>query len=102
MPFAYVTLTPSLEATSPSSRVYALLLPTRNDEWPELAVRHSELQGFGVYPGAQSSPSNNGKSVCWTDLATPVLLPYLGAETVTKDAHSQRLLLMVLKGRLSS
>ena len=99
MPFAYVTLTPSLEATSPSSRVHALLLPTRNDEWPELAVRHSELQGFGVYPGTQSSPSNNGKCVCWTDLATPVLLPYLGAETVTKDAHSQRLLLMVLKGR---
>ena len=92
MPFAYVTVSPSLEASG--GRVHALLLPTSSEEWPELAVKYSHLGGFGVHPGRSKSSSIN-----WSELKTPVMLPYLGAETVTKDAHTQRQLIAVLKGR---
>jgi hypothetical protein len=102
MPFAYVTLSPSLDASARclSTRVYALLLPSRDDSWPEITVRHSALEGFGVCPAApKGTKASKAEGLTWTELSTPVLLPYLGAETVTKDAHTQRQLLMVLKGR---
>ena len=34
----------------------------------------------------------------WSNLHCPVLLPYFGAETVTKDSHSLTMLLVVLRG----
>ena len=91
MPLAYVTIAPSLDAPSPSTRVYALLLPTASDEWPELSIRHSSLGGFGVWPARKSTSGLN-----WPALTTPVVLPYLGAETVTKDAHSLKALMAAL------
>ena len=94
MPYAYVTLAPSLDAPSPSTRVHALLLPNAADEWPELTIAYSPLDGgFGLKPGRRPKSAIN-----WAALTTPVLMPYLGAETVTKDAHAQRQLLEVLKG----
>ena len=93
MVVAYVRLYPSLPPQgAQEGRVYALLLPSAEDSaWAELDVRPSFLGGFGAFPG-RNAP-------CWADSASvPVLLPYLGCETVTKDAHTLRTLLAVLKG----
>ena len=95
MVVAYVRLYASLApTTSPSTRVYALLLPSHADDtWAELDVRPSRLGGYGVFPARRKSGVN------WHDVShIPVLLPYLGVESVTKDAHSLRTLLEVLKG----
>ena len=45
----------------------------------------------GVYP-------NPCGHIMWSNLHCPVLLPYFGAETVTKDSHSLTMLLVVLRG----
>ena len=91
MPPVYVAFTHKLDA-EPNQRVYALLLPdAKTGDWNEVAVRESPLSGFGVFP------SNRGV-VDWNNLHVPVALPYLGAETVTKDAHSLKTLRAVLKG----
>ena len=95
MVVAYVALQPSLTATSAKSRVYALLLPDPvTGEWDELVVRPSKIDkgGFGVFPRERKG------AVRWSKLEQPVLLPYLGHETVVKDAHTQRMLLSVLRG----
>ena len=94
MVVCYVRLYASLAPNaSPASRIYALLLPSADTTtWTELDVRQSSLGGFGTYPKRQAG-------LDWSDLSnTPVLMPYLGVETVTKDAHSLKLLLLVLKG----
>lgn len=95
MVVAYVRLYASLSPTaSPSSRVYALLLPSHTtNAWAELDVRPSRLGGYGLFP------ARRGSSINWDDVGgVPVLLPYLGVESVTKDAHSLKTLLEVLKG----
>lgn len=90
MPFVYVALSPSVDKGFASSgRAYRLLLPSASGEWPELSVRPSKLGGYGAYP-ASSEWRNVGNS--------PILLPYFGAETVTKDQHAQKMLLAILKG----
>ena len=94
MVVAYVRICPSLPPPPASEgRVYALLLPDAQDStWAEIDVRSSCLGGFGAFPGRDVAP-------CWADTASvPILLPYLGCETVTKDAHALRSLLAVLKG----
>ena len=94
MVVAYVRLSSSLASTcSPSSRVYALLLPSADgNDWAELKVRRSPLGGFGVVPC-------DGEVLSWNDVTnTPVLLPYLGVETVVKDAFAHDALVEVLKG----
>jgi len=56
-------------------------------------VRQSPLGGYGVFP------CGDWKALLWSDIAsTPVLVPYLGVETVVKDADSLRALIEVLKG----
>ena len=70
MVVCYVRLYASLAPTAtPSSRVYALLLPDAADStWAEVDVRHSLLGGFGVFP-KRSSALN------WGNVAdVPVLL----------------------------
>ena len=95
MVVALVRLYPSLAPNaSPSSRLYAMLLPSADDatDWNEVDVQQSALGGFGLYPRQQSA-------LDWSNVGEiPVLLPYLGMETVTKDQHSQKTLLEVLKG----
>ena len=94
MPLVYVTMQPTLESP-PGRTLYGLLLPRRG-KWPELEVRASAQAGagFGVYP-------SNPKTSClkWGDLGgVPVLLPYLGLETVVQDHHTMKLVLDVLRG----
>ena len=44
----YASLAPS---ATPSSRVYALLLPSADkSRWQELEVRRSPLGGYGLFP----------------------------------------------------
>ena len=82
MVVVYVKLYTSLtRGESPLSRIYALLLPTPEPtvEWKEINVRPSPLGGYGVFPATTTA-------LRWTDVrATPVLLPYLGVETVVKE-----------------
>ena len=99
MVVAYVRLHASPTAP-PSGRVYALLLPSADtDEWDEVDVRRSALGGFGAFP--VHGPARH-KATCgfsWADTGTtPVLMPYWGKETVTKDDHSRKALIDVLKG----
>ena len=98
MVVAYVRLYPSLAPNaSPTSRIYALLLPSAADstEWSELSVRKSPLGGFGVYPRR----AGKAAAQAWSNAGSvPVLLPYLGVETVVKDDHSRKTLISVLKG----
>lgn len=94
MVVAYVRLYASLSHNAqPTSRVYALLLPSAEDAtWEELSVLRSTLGGFGVYP-------RHCPKAIWNDATTtPILLPYLGVETVVQDALSRRLFIAVLRG----
>ena len=59
-------------------------------------MRQSPLDGFGVYP---SHDGTSGTVLSWSDVTTmPVLLPYLGVETVVKHSSELAALLEVLKG----
>ena len=95
MVFAYVTLHPTLDRTDAGgSRIYALLLPSAaTGAWADVAVRQSKINdaGFGAFPCSTAGLN-------WSDLRHPVLLPYLGSETVVKDQHSLKLLVLVLRG----
>jgi hypothetical protein len=54
-------------------------------------VRRSGLSGLGVFPCHVA---------IWNDVGeTPIVLPFLGAETVVNDALSLRLFISVLKGQ---
>ena len=94
MVFAYVTLHPTLDRTDTGgSRIYALLLPSaQSGRWEDVAIRQSKIHdaGFGVFP----APS----ALHWPELRHPVVLPYLGLETVVKDQHTLKLLILVLRG----
>lgn len=94
MTICYVALHPTADGDAGGQRVYALLLPSATThQWDEVVVRSSKIAGagFGVFPSTNASLS-------WSDLRHPVLVPYLGVETVVKDVHSQKLLLAVLRG----
>lgn len=87
------------QARSQERTVYMLALPRRDAmtstwSWDELAVRESPLHGLGVYP-VQSS------GLDWTDLRLPLLLPYLGAESVVEDSHLHKCLIAILHGEFS-
>ena len=75
-----------------SQRIYALLLPSADGrcEWHELSVRPSATHGEGVFP--------RQAAIDWRNLDMPVLLPYLGVETVVNDDHSRKVLLEALRG----
>lgn len=81
------------QGVAPNPTVHALLLPSTDGEWAELSVRPSTVEGcgWGVYPRSTAR-------LDWSALCTPVLLPYLGLETVVQDAHMLKLLLRVLQG----
>ena len=87
----YVALQPELHQSGSSQRVYALIIPDVNNDWGEVVVDKSPLAGWGVFP-------QNSALLDWSDVSTPVLLPYLGAETVVHDVHLQKCLLIVLHG----
>ena len=102
MVVAYVRLYPSLAPSAtaarrmePSKRLHALVLPSALDEadWAEVQKKRSAFAGgCRLFPRQQSN-------LDWADVGElPVLLPYLGKETVTKDRHSHLSLLEVLKG----
>ena len=99
MVFAYVTLHPTRDRVDAgNARIYCLLLPdAKTGEWDEVVVRASRTPGagFGVYPRAASGRAGG---IAWADLRHPVVLPYLGSETVVKDQHSLKVLLAVLRG----
>lgn len=80
-------------AVAPNGTVHALLLPSADGEWEELSVGPSQFAGagFGVFPRSTAR-------LDWGALETPVLMPYLGLETVVQDAHLLKLLLRVLQG----
>lgn len=85
-------------ATDASSRVvYALLLPDEKGRWDEVRVAPSTnpAAGWGCYPAPWA---RNGSRVKWDSLHAPVLMPYLGVETVVQDEHLLRLLVRVLQG----
>lgn len=91
----YVAIQPNL--TSPKGqKIYALLLPDGDTgEWAELTAAPSKIDktGFGVFP------RQLGRSgIKWSSLEHPVLIPYLGFETVVKDDHTSRCLVRVLRG----
>ena len=94
MPVCYVSLQGEL-GKPPCPTVYALVLPhaSRRSDWGEVAVVPSEVDGggFGVVP-------RKSKELDWANLATPVLLPYWGLESVVEDAHTLKLVLAVLRG----
>ncbi|KAG8457372.1 hypothetical protein KFE25_005053 [Diacronema lutheri] len=98
MPIVYVA---SWEQPRSAERaVYQLALPrhepaTSTWAWDELAVRESSLHGLGVFPSAAGS-------LDWSALRLPLLLPYLGAESVVEDAHLHKCLIAVLHGEFSS
>lgn len=95
MVVAYVRLYSSLSSSSsPSPCIYALLLPSADGAAvAELAVRQSPLGGYGAFP------VDAANSIKWNNVAaTPVLLPYLGVETIVKDACAVDALVHVLKG----
>ena len=71
-----------------------MLLPSADsNEWAELSVQQSQLGGYGVFP------CKGGKALNWSDVSSiQVLLPYLGVETVVKDAHLLKILVEILKG----
>jgi len=79
MVVAYVRLFASLgpQPSLPASRIYALLLPSATScEWDEISIQRSTLGGEGVFP-------SDAGHIDWCDVgATPVLMPYLGADTV--------------------
>ena len=95
MVVAYVRLFSSLgpQPSLPASRIYALLLPSATScEWDEISIQRSTLGGEGVFP-------SDAGHIDWCDVgATPVLMPYLGADTVVHDAHTLRSLVEVLQG----
>ena len=89
MVVCYVTLQPSI-SQPPGKTVYALLLAL-DGKWDEVSVsKASVCDGYGVFP--------RGKAAGWDQLPVPVLMPYLGVETVAQDHTSLRLLLAVLRG----
>lgn len=89
----YVVLQRDTAAAPCNKTVYGLLLPSANGNWEEVEVRLSMLEGggWGLYP-------RNSPRLDWNDLKIPVLLPYLGLETVVQDAHMLKLLVRVLQG----
>ena len=95
MVVAYVRLFSLLgpQPSLPASRIYALLLPSATScEWDEICIQRSTLGGQGVFP-------SDAGQIDWCDVgATPVLMPYLGADTVVHDAHTLRSLVEVLQG----
>jgi hypothetical protein len=94
MVVAYVTVHPTLDRADAGTRIYALVLPcASSDEWEDVLVRNSNVSGagFGVFPSTAGGLN-------WSDLRHPVLLPYLGMESVVTDHHSLKLLVCVLRG----
>ena len=77
----------------PIACVYALLLPSAtNNEWEEIVVQQSPLAGSDVFP-------RHSGELDWSSMkSTPVVLPYLGIETVFKDGYLLKTLLEVLRG----
>mmetsp|Transcript_20006 Transcript_20006/g.46164 ORF Transcript_20006/g.46164 Transcript_20006/m.46164 type:complete len:445 (-) Transcript_20006:353-1687(-) len=86
----YVTL--HRHADSAPGQLYALVLPLHG-EWLEVSVQPSKVDaaGYGVFPAPRGLLN-------WSTLDMPVLLPYLGLETVVQDAHSLKVLLRILRG----
>jgi hypothetical protein len=80
--------------------VYQLIIPRRDHatstwRWDELDVRPSGVHGLGVYPRACDA-------LDWSNLRMPVLLPYLGLESVVEDLHLHKCLLAILHGEFVS
>lgn len=73
--------------------VYAMLLPCKGD-WQDISVRPSSVEGFGVFPNSGRLP--------WSALDVPVLIPYLGVESVVEDQQLLNLLLQVLRGEFET
>ena len=64
------------------SQVYKLILPSALDStWAEVDEQGAPISGFGVFPQATSL-------VDWSSMRTPLLLPYLGVETVVHNQPS--------------
>ena len=94
MVVAYVRLWSSLQPRArPASRIYALLLPSVDEcEWDELQVQKSHYANRGVFPRSA------GGAVDWQRLLFPIVVPYFGLETVTRDAITLRHLRAILRG----
>ena len=72
--------------------MYKLILPSALDStWAEVDEQGSPISGFGVFPQVTSL-------VDWSSMRTPILMPYLGVETVVHNSLSLKVLMNVLKG----
>ena len=95
MPICYVLLHSKPSLKQRQSRVCALMLADLDGKWPELEVREDTHGGYGVHPAKSNRAS---RVLNWKDLAVPVLLPYIGKETVVKHKSTLETLMKVLKG----
>ncbi|KAL1514681.1 hypothetical protein AB1Y20_003769 [Prymnesium parvum] len=88
------------ETKGKQRRLLTLIFPRQTDpqatesdrwDWSELRVGSSTIQGFGLFPRANSSFN-------WEKLDRPAVMPYLGKETEVESHTQARVLRSVLCG----